>query len=132
MQRVAHVSEFSPVTATPAVTISGLSHVYAGRDGDVPALSDINLTVPTGRFVVIVGPSGCGKTSLLMMLAGLRTASSGTILCDGRPMAGPDPSRIGVVFQEASLYPWLTALENAAAAASNRLWLRRERATPRF
>ena len=112
MQRVAHVSEFDPVASTPAVEISGLSHVYAGRDGDVPALSDINLTVPTGRFVVIVGPSGCGKTSLLMMLAGLRAASSGTILCGGRAMAGPDPSRIGVVFQEASLYPWLTALEN--------------------
>ena len=112
MQRVAHVSELSPVRSTPAVEISDLSHVYAGRDGDVPALSDINLTVPTGRFVVIVGPSGCGKTSLLMMLAGLRAASSGTILCGGRAMAGPDPSRIGVVFQEASLYPWLTALEN--------------------
>ena len=65
-----------------------------------------------GKFVVIVGPSGCGKTSLLMMLAGLRHQSEGTILCDGRPIADPDPSRVGVVFQEASLFPWLTALDN--------------------
>ena len=127
MQRVAHVSELSPVTSTPAVEISDLSHVYAGRDGDVPALSDINLTVPTGRFVVIVGPSGCGKTSLLMMLAGLRAASSGTILCGGRAMAGPDPSRIGVVFQEASLYPWLTALENVEFPLALKRTLRDER-----
>lgn len=112
MQHVAHMSEFRQQASTPAVEIRGVSHVYAGRDGEVPALSDINLTVPVGRFVVIVGPSGCGKTSLLMMLAGLRAASTGTLLCGGRAMTGPDPSRIGVVFQEASLYPWLTAVEN--------------------
>jgi NitT/TauT family transport system ATP-binding protein len=112
MQRVAHLIAFSPIAAPAAVEVGGLSHVYAGRDGEVPALADINLTVPTGRFVVIVGPSGCGKTSLLMMIAGLRAASRGTILCGGSAITGPDPSRIGVVFQEASLYPWLTAIEN--------------------
>ena len=50
-----------------AIEVAGLSHVYAGREGQVPALEDIALTVGAGRFVVIVGPSGCGKTSLLMM-----------------------------------------------------------------
>ena len=78
----------------------------------MPALQDISLTVGAGRFVVIVGPSGCGKTSLLMMMAGLRHQSAGTILCDGRPITAPDPDRVGVVFQEASLFPWLTALDN--------------------
>ena len=63
---------------------------------------------------MLVGPSGCGKSSLLMMLAGLRQQSAGTILCDGRPVTGPDPDRIGVVFQEANLFPWLTALDNVA------------------
>ena len=52
----------------------------------MPALEDISLTVDAGRFVVIVGPSGCGKTSLLMMMAGLRHQTSGTILCAGRPI----------------------------------------------
>jgi NitT/TauT family transport system ATP-binding protein len=109
---MASVSPLRKPELEPAVQVHGLGHVYAGRDGAVPALSDIDLTVPAGRFVVIVGPSGCGKTSLLMMLAGLRTPTSGSILCDGRPIPAPDPSRVGVVFQEASLYPWLTAVEN--------------------
>ena len=94
---------------SPAIEVSGLSHVYGGT---VPALQDISFSVPEGRFTVIVGPSGCGKTSLLMMLAGLRAQGSGEIRCLGRAMPGPDPQRVGVIFQEASLYPWLTALEN--------------------
>src|SRR6202012_507224 len=65
-----------------------------------------------GRFVVLVGPSGCGKSSLLMMLAGLRHPTSGTILVSGAPIDHPDPNRVGVVFQEPSLFPWLTAEEN--------------------
>jgi NitT/TauT family transport system ATP-binding protein len=94
---------------TTAIEIEGLSHVYGGT---VPALENISFGVPAGRFTVIVGPSGCGKTSLLMMLAGLRAQSQGTIVCHGRPIADPDPKRVGVIFQEASLFPWLTALEN--------------------
>jgi NitT/TauT family transport system ATP-binding protein len=97
-----------------SIEVRALSHVYAGRDGDSQALADIDMTVAPGRFVVLVGPSGCGKTSLLMMLAGLREHSAGTILCDGRPVTGPDPNRIGVVFQEANLFPWLTAADNVA------------------
>jgi len=95
-----------------AIEVANLSHVYAGAQGAVPALEDISLRVGAGHFTVIVGPSGCGKTSLLMMLAGLRAQSRGTILCHGRPIADPDPQRVGVIFQEASLYPWLTALDN--------------------
>ena len=92
-----------------AIDIQGLSHVYGGA---VPALEDISFSVPAGRFTVIVGPSGCCKTSLLMMLAGLRAQTSGNITCLGRPIPEPDPLRVGVIFQEASLYPWLSALEN--------------------
>ncbi len=111
MQHVANLSVVRD-TASTAIEVSGLSHVYEGRDGKVPALADISMTVEAGRFVVIVGPSGCGKTSLLMMMAGLRHQTSGTILCAGRPILDPDPDRVGVVFQEASLFPWLTALDN--------------------
>jgi len=95
-----------------AIEVANLSHVYAGAQGEVPALEDISMSVGAGHFVVIVGPSGCGKTSLLMMLAGLRAQSAGTILCHGSPIPNPDPRRVGVIFQEASLYPWLTALDN--------------------
>ncbi len=95
-----------------AIAVDRLSHVYAGAEGGVPALEDITIGVEAGKFVVIVGPSGCGKTSLLMMLAGLRHQTEGTILCAGKPISEPDPERVGVVFQEASLFPWLTALDN--------------------
>ncbi|MBI3375036.1 MAG: ABC transporter ATP-binding protein [Betaproteobacteria bacterium] len=105
MQHVAHLDE-------TAIEVANLSHIYAGAQGTVPALEEISMRVGSGRFTVIVGPSGCGKTSLLMMLAGLRAQSQGTILCHGRPISDPDPKRVGVIFQEASLYPWLSALDN--------------------
>jgi NitT/TauT family transport system ATP-binding protein len=112
MQHVANLGLVQDAPASAAIEVAGLSHVYAGRDGTVPALSDISLAVGAGRFVVIVGPSGCGKTSLLMMMAGLRHQSAGTIEIQGRAIDKPDPDRVGVVFQEASLFPWLSALDN--------------------
>jgi NitT/TauT family transport system ATP-binding protein len=112
MQRVASLSAVAPAPAPAAIEVAALSHVYRGRDGEVPTLDDVSLTVGAGRFVVIVGPSGCGKTSLLMMLAGLRHQTAGEIRCNGRPIPEPDPERVGVVFQEASLFPWLTAVDN--------------------
>ena len=125
----ANVSELrpQPAPAAAAIEVAALAHVYEGREGKVPALEDISLTVGAGRFVVIVGPSGCGKTSLLMMMAGLRHQTSGTILCAGRPIDAPDPDRVGVVFQEASLFPWLTALDNIEFPLSIRHAPREER-----
>jgi NitT/TauT family transport system ATP-binding protein len=112
MANLTNLSVVHDAPASAAIRVTGLSHIYAGRDGEVPALSDIAMTVGAGRFVVIVGPSGCGKTSLLMMLAGLRRHTAGEILCQGRPIPDPDPERVGVVFQEASLFPWLSAQDN--------------------
>ena len=97
------------------------------RFGSRTVLDDIDLSVDRGEIVVIVGPSGCGKTSLLMMMAGLRHQTSGTILCAGRPIDAPDPDRVGVVFQEASLFPWLTALDNIEFPLSIRHAPREER-----
>jgi NitT/TauT family transport system ATP-binding protein len=116
----------APVRAA-AIKVASLSHIYQGREGQVPALEDISLTVEAGRFVVIVGPSGCGKTSLLMMMAGLRQQTSGIILCAGKAISQPDPDRVGVVFQEASLFPWLTALDNIEFPLSIRGTARSER-----
>jgi NitT/TauT family transport system ATP-binding protein len=112
MQHVANLKVVRAPAGTPAIEVERVGHVYAGPDGGVPALTDISLTVGSGRFVVIVGPSGCGKTSLLMMMAGLRRQTEGEILCHGRPIPDPDPERVGVIFQEASLFPWLTTLSN--------------------
>jgi NitT/TauT family transport system ATP-binding protein len=127
MQHVANLNELRSQAVETAIEVEGLSHVYAGPDGGVPALVDINMSVGKGRFVVIVGPSGCGKTSLLMMMAGLRHQSEGRILCHGRPIPEPDPLRVGVVFQEASLFPWLSTLDNIEFPLSLRGTPRAER-----
>jgi NitT/TauT family transport system ATP-binding protein len=128
MQHMANVSAPGVHSEQVAIEVRNLTHVYAGGpDGDVPALADISLSVGVGRFIVIVGPSGCGKTSLLMMLAGLRAQSKGTVLCLSRPIPAPDPNRVGVVFQEASLFPWLTALDNIEFPLSLRGTPRAER-----
>jgi NitT/TauT family transport system ATP-binding protein len=94
------------------VEVAGLNHVYDTNGQQLKVLADISLEVASGRFVSIVGPSGCGKSSLLMMLAGLMRPSEGTILAAGKLIHQPDPTRIGVVFQDASLYPWLSARAN--------------------
>ena len=72
-----------------------------------------------GEFVCIIGHSGCGKTTILNVLAGLDTATSGTVFMDGREVAGPSLER-GVVFQSHALMPWLTVRQNIAFAVKSR------------
>jgi NitT/TauT family transport system ATP-binding protein len=81
--------------------------------GQVPvrALEDITLDIEDGEFVALLGPSGCGKSTLLNLLAGFETPSGGDLMFDGAPVAKPGPDR-GVVFQEASLFPWLNVWDN--------------------
>jgi NitT/TauT family transport system ATP-binding protein len=88
--------------------ITGLSKWF----GELEALRGIDAAVEQGEFISVVGPSGCGKTTFLRMVAGLESASSGTILLDGQPLRGPGNNR-GFVFQNDSLLPWRTVLGNA-------------------
>jgi len=81
------------------------------RYGDLEVLTDVTFEAAGGEFVVIVGPSGCGKTTLLKIVAGLETASSGFILINGEP-PNPKSQNIGFVFQEESLFPWRTVEGN--------------------
>jgi NitT/TauT family transport system ATP-binding protein len=83
----------------------------AGKRQHYTALSNINLEVRTGEFMVIVGPSGCGKSTLLDLLGGLTQPTRGEILLDGKPIVGPGLDR-GIVFQQYALFPWRTALGN--------------------
>jgi NitT/TauT family transport system ATP-binding protein len=109
MQPLANITPLKPAGA---IEVRNVGQIFKTTTQDVVALEDVSLDVKPGRFVVLVGPSGCGKSTLLMMMAGLRQQTSGTITVSGAPIPEPDPNRVGVVFQEASLFPWLTAEEN--------------------
>ena len=84
-----------------------------------PVFADVSFTLARGEFVCIIGHSGCGKTTILNVLAGLDTATSGTVIMDGREVAGPSLDR-GVVFQSHALMPWLTVRQNIAFAVKSR------------
>jgi ABC-type sugar transport system ATPase subunit len=84
------------------------------RFGDVTVVSDVDLTIQHGEFVVFVGPSGCGKSTLLRMICGLEPISGGSISIGGKPTRGVPPAKRGVamVFQSYALYPHKTVAEN--------------------
>jgi ABC-type sugar transport system ATPase subunit len=84
--------------------------------GDTDVIRNVNFSVASGEFIVFVGPSGCGKSTLLRMIAGLETASSGSISIDGKDVSGADPSKRGIamVFQTYALYPHMTVEQNMA------------------
>lgn len=94
----------------PDIVLDNICKVYVGTK-ETEVLENINLTIASGEFVCILGPSGCGKSTLLEIIAGLQSPSQGQVLLDSVPVTGPH-SDIGVVFQDSSLYPWRTVLEN--------------------
>ena len=94
------------------IQVKDLQKRYTTRSGEiVTALKDINLDVADSEFISIVGPSGCGKTTLLRILAGLESVTSGIAMCDGVQVTGPHAD-VGIVFQQATLLPWITVLKN--------------------
>ncbi len=82
--------------------------------GELRALGPLDLDLRRGEFFAIVGPSGCGKSTLLEQMAGLATATAGTIEFEGKPVEGTVPDGVGVVFQEDASIPWLTVADNIA------------------
>ncbi|MFM8262246.1 MAG: ABC transporter ATP-binding protein [Pirellula sp.] len=92
-----------------SLEIRNVSH----RFGDFPVLDRINLKIWPGQIVAIVGPSGCGKSTLLKAILGTHPPSEGEILADGQPVTGPTRN-VGIVFQQYSLYDFLTAEGNVA------------------
>jgi NitT/TauT family transport system ATP-binding protein len=74
----------------------------------------VSVDISEDEFVTVVGPSGCGKTTLMMLVAGLVDITDGEIIVGNQPVTGPRPEDISVVFQEYTLLPWKTTLENVA------------------
>ena len=119
---VFHGKPVTPVTAfrlqpateavVPKVALEDISLSYRTTSGGcLLALDKINLEVKPGEFLCVVGPSGCGKSTLLHLIAGLHPQTSGKVLIDGKPVAGPGTDRI-LIFQELGLFPWLTVAGN--------------------
>ena len=108
----------SSVSSTPPfLKIEGLAKTYPGNTE--PVFDGVNIDIARGEFVCIIGHSGCGKTTILNVLAGLESATSGHVFMDGREVSGPSLER-GVVFQGHALMPWLTVRQNIAFAVRSK------------
>jgi ABC-type nitrate/sulfonate/bicarbonate transport system ATPase subunit len=105
--------------------IRNLSKTFSGASGQVRAVRDFSLDIPSSDFSVIVGPSGCGKTTLLKLIAGLEKPDAGGVFFDGdgdgessgeSSGTGGKKARFGFMFQDARLLPWLNVRENLGLA----------------
>src|SRR6202047_5057973 len=97
----------------PLLEVIDLEKTFTLEDRSIPALDHLSLSVDEYEFVSIVGPSGCGKSTFLHIVGGFEPATGGEVQLNGRPIGAPGPDR-GMMFQELSLFPWLTAIENVA------------------
>ena len=88
-----------------------LAVTYSSSRGPVKALENLSATLGQGEFLSVLGPSGCGKSTLLKVVAGLLKPSSGSVMLGGAPITGPRPD-VGIVFQQPTLLPWQSALDN--------------------
>jgi NitT/TauT family transport system ATP-binding protein len=93
------------------IDIRNLDVRFGRNSSAVQAVSDVTVDVKPGEFVSIVGPSGCGKSTLLNVVAGFVKASGGVVQVDGKDVKGPGADR-GMVFQQYSLFPWMTVRKN--------------------
>ncbi len=98
------------------IVLDGVGMTYRADSGPVEALRDIAFSVDRGELVALVGPSGCGKSTLLRIIAGLRPATAGRIVVDGRAVTGPIAA-IGMVFQAPVLLKWRRIVDNVLLPA---------------
>jgi NitT/TauT family transport system ATP-binding protein len=97
------------------LVIDNVSVEYETSPGEaLLACSDVDLTVRAGEFVTIIGPSGCGKSTLLHCMGGLLRPSRGQITLGGKPFTKPDPHSAAFVFQDYSLFPWKSIIDNVS------------------
>jgi len=91
--------------------VKGVEKTFDMRGRTITALENIDLEVRAGEFVCLIGPSGCGKSTLLNLLAGTDFPTKGSVLANGKPVVGTNPSRV-LIFQDGGLFPWLNVHAN--------------------
>ncbi|MGP6170005.1 ABC transporter ATP-binding protein [Microbacterium sp. A204] len=102
---------------SPFIEVRDVSQVFRTTSrGEVAALKDIDLTIREGEFLSVLGPSGCGKSTLMRIVAGLVPPTSGEVLLQGKRVTKPGRD-VGVVFQQAALFPWRTVKKNVLLSA---------------
>ena len=95
-----------------SIEVKNIYKTFKSKKTDkLSVLEDINLTINDGELICLLGPSGCGKTTLLRLIAGLEQPTSGEIVANGEVVKKPSGDR-AVIFQQYSLFPWLTVLQN--------------------
>ncbi len=110
----------SKMEASGKISIRDVCRTFENEEGNnIVALNNINLDIYAGEFVSLVGSSGCGKSTLLRLIAGLDTPTSGNLLIDEEEIKGTSYFR-GLVFQEPTLFPWLTVKGNVASGLKAR------------
>jgi NitT/TauT family transport system ATP-binding protein len=96
------------------IEIENVTKVFSTQDNrKLKTIDDIQLSIAQGEFICLLGPSGCGKSTLLNLIAGFEMPSAGTVACAGKPVVAPGPDR-GVVFQEHTLFEWMTVSSNVS------------------
>lgn len=95
------------------LSIESVTKKFKRGDHVVHALGPVDLHIRQGEFITVLGPSGCGKTTLLHILGGFESATTGQVMLNGSPISKPS-RKLGMVFQEATLFPWKTVLQNIA------------------
>ena len=116
MQVPASGSFTSRGAASPKVELRDVNLRYFGLEGETEALTGISIAIAPGEFVGIIGQSGCGKSTLLSLISGILKPTHGTVLVDGKPVAGPT-RKVGYMLQQDYLFEWRTILENAVLGA---------------
>jgi NitT/TauT family transport system ATP-binding protein len=96
---------------TAFVDIHDVTHIYAGAEDGQPAVQGLNIKVNEGEFAAIVGPSGCGKSTLMKLATGLQFPKKGAVIVDGKQVGAP-VKLAGMAFQNPTMLPWRTTLEN--------------------
>ena len=97
------------------IKLENLSMLYGSNGSRYTALSNVSLHIREGDFISLIGPSGCGKSTIIDLDSGLKVPTEGTVRIDNEPVTGPGPDR-GTVFQDYSLFPWMTTFENICFA----------------